>query len=105
MKKRYGNGKLGTTATCLMQCNPDESITINQIWIVNTDSSSRTYTMYHTAAGETPATHNTMVSAVSVAAGRNSSLDGPFYLNSGEKIYALASVVDVVNIFVHAETF
>lgn len=105
MKKRYGNGLIGTTATQIASCGPEEGVSINRLWVCNTTGTNRTFTIYHTPAGESPADNNLIISGEQVRTGVSKQIDGPIYLTPGEQLWALSDAVDAVNVFAHAEVY
>lgn len=105
MKRRYGNGLIGTTATRIAECGPNEGIAVNSFWLCNTTGSNRTFTIYHTPAGEAPADNNALINGEQIRTGVSKQIEGPVYLTAGEQLWALSDAVDAVNVFAYAEVY
>lgn len=105
MKRKYGNGLIGTTATRIVECGPEENISINRLWLCNTTLHNRTYTIHHTPAGESPADNNLLIGGEQIRTGVSKQIEGPIYLTAGETLWAFSDAVDAVNMFAYAEVF
>lgn len=95
----WGEVQLGNTATLLYASPVNIATSIRKAVFTNIDTSARTFTVYIVPSGGSPATSNTIISALSLLPGQSyiaSELSG-LVLTTGVSIQALSDSASKIN--------
>ena len=99
--KRCFAASLTTTAQKVVNCEYNQRVRIDLLWLNNASSSSDSFTIYHVKAGDTPADSNTLAYQTALNGKRTTQFEGPIYLEPGDTLQALCATATRVNIHVY----
>ena len=97
--KELAKGQLAASSGLLYTAPAATTVLINQIVLVNTDSSDRTAQLDHTNGGAAAAGDELLPSSTIVAGGHAEG--GGFIMDAGDKIYGSASIVNKVTYHIY----
>ena len=91
---RYTKGRL--TAALQEVYRAERSSVVTGIYVVNTDTSVRTFDLQHVPADESTSLDHSLFYNNQIRAKTTQIIDTPIFLETGDTIHALASVTNVV---------
>jgi len=74
---------------------------IERIWLCNTDTATRTITLYLVESGGSTADNRAILKDYPMNPKTDRSIDGPFYLEAAGLVRGLADVADKVTVTIH----